>query len=642
MECAEGEGSRLERRVSRACGLATAAFLGFLACGVAALATPPGAASAPGDIQSTAACTEPFDVRLWWSPRRPLADVRLRFIAVAEREPISELVAVDPAGRVMPLEAVERGGPPWSLVATIERPASGSWRVEARRGDHLVACRKVELGAANRSERQGAESAPSEMRGGWDRASEALYSVWIEHLFDAPPETSLGFPSLEPVLRDPARNLLHDYLGLGEDEPGPKALRATPDCADLPYFLRAYFAWKLRLPFGFRACSRGSSSAPPRCGPPATNQELMRLRDSLDAFKVFSRRVVDVVQSGNARTALDDEATDFYPVALDRDALRPGTIYADPYGHTLMIVHWVPQTSERSGLLLAVDAQPDASVGRKRFWEGTFLFASRLASAGPGFKEFRPLVPVSETGSGTEIGGATRLRALSNRELRVDSRFIPYSDQQAMLSPDAFYARMAQLINPKGVDPARAYEDTLDALVEQLETRLGSVENGERYMRANPRATIPMPEGSRIFETTGLWEDYSTPSRDMRLLIAMTVLTDLPERVVRHPELFVLGPLRPQEGRAEVERLHTQQISERTITYTRSDGSPWRLTVAEILARRPAFEMAYNPNDCIELRWGAAEGTREYETCHRHAPSEQRLRMAQYRAWFREMRRPPR
>jgi len=637
------QGARFERGVCSARGLAAEASWAFVAVIVTALVLAAGAAGASSNASSAAECAEPFDVRLWWSPRLPMADVRLRFIAVAERKPISELVAVDPAGRMMPLDVVERGGPPWSLVATIERPASGHWRVEARRGDSTVACRRVEVATPGKLRQQNPSDGGLSERAAWDRASEAMYGVWIEHLFDAPPETSLAFPSLEPVLRDPTRNLLHNYLGLGEDDPGPKALRATPDCADLPYFLRAYFAWKLGLPFGFRACSRGSSSVPPRCGPPATNEQLLQRRDSFDAFKTFSRRVVDTVQSGNARTALDDDTTDFYPVPLERDTLRPGTIYADPYGHTLMIVRWVPQTPEHSGLLLAVDAQPDASVGRKRFWEGTFLFASDLPSAGPGFKAFRPLVHGSETGESARTSdGTSRLRPLSNRELRADSRFVPFSDDQATLLPDAFYAELAKLINPNGVDPIRSYEDTLDALVEQLETRVGSIENGEQYMRENPRVIISMPEGSSIFETTGRWEDYSTPSRDMRLLIAMKVLIDLPEHVVRHPELFVLGSRRPEAVRAEIEELHTRRVRERAITYTRSDGSPWRLTVAEVLARRPAFEIAYNPNDCVELRWGAALDTPEYEPCQRHAPNEQRKRMEQYRTWFREARRPAR
>ena len=100
---------------------------------------------------------------------------------------------------------------------------------------------------------------------------------------------------------------------------------------------------------------------------------------------------MDKVHSGSGRTALRDEATDFYPVPLDRTALWPGTLYADPYGHTLILVKWIPQTAGLSGLLLAVDAQPDNSVSRKRFWEGTFLF-TETPSAGPGFKAHRPLV----------------------------------------------------------------------------------------------------------------------------------------------------------------------------------------------------------------------------------------------------------
>src|SRR6185295_17183792 len=111
----------------------------------------------------------------------------------------------------------------------------------------------------------------------------------------------------------------------------------------------------------------------------------------LAPVRSFLRNVTNRVQSGSARTALDDDDTDYYPVKLDRKALRPGVIYADPYGHVMMIVKWVDQTKDHGGLLLAVDGQPDTSVGRKRFWEGTFLFTNDTKSAGPGFKSFRPL-----------------------------------------------------------------------------------------------------------------------------------------------------------------------------------------------------------------------------------------------------------
>jgi hypothetical protein len=329
---------------------------------------------------------------------------------------------------------------------------------------------------------------------------------------------------------------------------------------------------------------------------------------------------------------LDDDETDFYPVVLTRANLRPGTIYADPYGHVLMIAAWIEQTPDHGGLLFAVDGQPDNSVGRKRFWEGTFLFTSDIQSAGPGFKAFRPIVR----------GADRTLGPLPNSALVADRRFSVFSTEQARLDRDTFYAHMAKVISPSGLDARAAYAETMNALVEQLTTRLGSVDNGERYMHEKQSPVVPMPVGPKIFETVGPWEDYATPSRDMRLLIALRVLTGLPARISEHPELFVLGGRKPAEVRAEIEALHEKQIRERAVEYRRSDGSSFRLTVADILARRPALEMAYNPNDCVEIRWGASEGSADFATCKRHAPEEQRARMQEYRAWFHDGQRPSR
>ena len=51
--------------------------------------------------------------------------------------------------------------------------------------------------------------------------------------------------------------------------------------------------------------------------------------------------------------------------------------------------------------------------------------------------------------------------------------------------------------------------------------------------------------------------------------------------------------------------------------------------------------MAYNPNDCVEIRWGAPEDSEEMESCDRHAPAEHRQRMQSYRNWFITRSRPP-
>lgn len=566
-------------------------------------------------------CPEDGAASVWTSPKKSVIGERLKLMVVTADGPVSELRVFAPSGEELTLAVDRRGGPPWSAAFSIDRLVPGVYRIEAWRQGEAIACRCVTVddNAEAGSERAGAE---------WDRRHEALYAAWIERLFDAPIEENPTYPSLEPILRDPERNFLHGHLGQGEDEKLP----AVPDCADLPYFLRAYFAWKLGLPMALRACDRGTSDRPPRCGAAIVDQRFSAEPAPASAFTELSRRLINTVHSGNMRTALEDDNTDFYPVALERENLWPGTIYADPYGHVLVITKWVPQTEDRGGLLLAVDAQPDNSVGRKRFWEGTFLFGDDVKSAGPGFKAFRPL---ARDGQGS-------LRLLTNADLAKQPVVAPYSVEQADLSAEDFYARMTRLINPLGLDAEKAYDAVIDALVEQLETRVHAVENGEKFMRRHPRTVIQMPKGHSIFETVGPWEDYATPSRDMRLLIAMDVLMRFPERIVRHPELFALAERSPETVREEIERRHRARIQERQIAYTRSDGSTWGLTVADVLARRSAFEMAYNPNDCPEFRWGAAAGTTEYATCTRRAPAAQRNRMEQYRHWFRETRRPPR
>lgn len=560
-------------------------------------------------------CQPGSEARVWTAPLTPRPGQPLVVIAVTTEGPLDGVSITDPAGRTQSLRTDRGGGPPWWVSSTLFRPEAGRYRLVATRQGQALACSELDVG------RQMSDRGS----GRWDEALEALYAAWIEHLFDAPPDESLNFSSLTPVLRDPKRNLLFNYLGLDED----LQLRAEPDCADLPYYLRAYFAWKLGLPISYRPCNRGTATSPPRCQGPVIETRFVGTRAPLASFREVARRLMDTVHSGNGRTALQDNATDLYPLALRRDALWPGTVYADPYGHTLILVKWLPGDGTTPGRLLAVDAQPDNSVTRKRYWEGNFLFAE-TPSAGPGFKAFRPLI---QTGSGW--------RPLSNQEL-IGKGSRSFSLEQVYLEPDQFYAQVERLINPLGLDPAKAYESMLAALIEQLETRIQSVENGERYLRQNPGQVIPMPTGAAIFETTGPWEDYSTPSRDMRLLIALKVVEGLPERIRRYPELYVLGGESPQGAAARVERLHQQALDQNAITYTRSDGSPWRLSLREIYARRANLEMAYNPNDCVEIRWGAAPGSAEAATCRRRAPAEQRARMEQYRIWFRTTTRPPR
>ena len=86
----------------------------------------------------------------------------------------------------------------------------------------------------------------------------------------------------------------------------------------------------------------------------------------------------------------------------------------------------------------------------------------------------------------------------------------------------------------------------------------------------------------------------------------------------------------------ELQGVLSSELAARKITYTRSDGSQWTLSVKDVVDRAVDFEMAYNPNDCVELRWAAPANSDEASTCKRHAPQAQRAKMSDYRPWFRE------
>jgi hypothetical protein len=595
-----------------------------------------------GQARAQGACPGGADIAVLPSPISPWKGAPLRVLFTAEKPLQGELTLIGPDGKVAASARDRQGGPPYFWIAEVAQPEAGQWRATLTGGAAGCASLTRDISVAERKPALPAAAAGSvwPIRHAWNRAMENLYSAWVEKLFDAPLDVELSWPALHIGLRDSQRNFLFDYLGLGEDR---IKLVLRPDCADLPYFLRMYFSFKLGLPFGYSKCTRGGGGKGPTCFGWASSQtgastfgsaspEAGAKRQSLAAsFGSFTRVVADAVHSGTGRTALADNNTDYYPVALTQDTLRPGVIYADPYGHVLVLVRRVPQAGGNAGVFLAVDGQPDGTVARKRFWRGNFLFATDPALGGPGFKRFRPVV-----------AGKNGLRRLSNAEIGKDVQYGDFSLEQQKLSVEQFYDRMDDVMSPQPLDPLAAMKDAIVSLDEQVHVRVTSVENGRKFQNAK-HSEAPMPNGATIFETIGPWEDFSTPSRDLRLLIAMDVVRGYPERVARRPERYAMPANKDAAAvKAELQQVLASELTTREFSYMRSDGSSWTLTLKDLYDRGAALEMAYNPNDCVELRWGAPPGSAEASTCKLHAPSAQHAKMAQYRAWFHERRRPPR
>jgi len=648
----------------RSCGLAPAISLAAAALLSFVVSTTPTHAQSAASM-----CEAEAGSAVLASPVSPWVGAPLRVIFTAEKPLDGEITLTAPDGAVAASSRERHGGPPYFWYAEVASPAVGTWVATLKRDGADAACAIVKREFKVTKTAVAAPGATNKsvwpIRAAWNRETENLYSAWIEKLFDDPIEAAPSWKALHEVLRDKSRNMLFNSMGLREDE---KKLILQPDCADLPYFLRAYFAFKLGLPFGYSKCSRGGGGKAPRCPQwfniqkeepaqaSATQKPTKSASNSLfDVFQTATTEpsasrssrpqglvpgfgyyvrttVANAVHSGSGRTAANDNNTDYYPVPLTAETLRPGTIYADPYGHVLVLVKRIAQTNDAAGVFLAVDGQPDGTVARKRFWRGNFLFAQNPSFGSPGFKRFRPIVADK---NGT-------LRRLTNAEISKDPDYSDFSLEQSKLGVEDFYDRMDDVMSPDPLDPLRAMKETITALEEQVKTRVTSVENGRKYQTSNG-AEVAIPAGPAIFETTGAWEDFATPSRDLRLLIAIDVVRKFPDRVARRASRYAMPKDKSvADVKAELQNTLASEILARTFSYTRSDGSRWTLTLKDVIDRSRDLEMAYNVNDCVEVRWGAAPKSDEASTCKKHASAAQHAKMEDYRPWFHERRRPVR
>lgn len=205
----------------------------------------------------------------------------------------------------------------------------------------------------------------------WDAAAEHEFGEFIHAIGTA--VAAHRCHTLAGCLNNPAINPLL--------EPGTARFRMRADCADVPYMLRAYFAYRKGLPFAYAARVRGRG------------HDVRYMRDvrpdgsrqwtDFPTPRAMITAIRSDVHSGFFRASATTGVSDYYPIAIVPGSIRPGTVYYDPNGHVLVVYEVRP-----NGDILLFDGHPDNSVTAKVFNERLAVGTAWMQG---GFQNFRPL-----------------------------------------------------------------------------------------------------------------------------------------------------------------------------------------------------------------------------------------------------------
>lgn len=409
------------------------------------------------------------------------------------------------------------------------------------------------------------------------------------------------------------------------------SLRLFSDCADFPYFMRAYYAWKNQLPFGFIS----SVNAIQNPGDPARDIRYSPYGNKVsgrysiltskpgrspNAMEIFNHTLPDEVSSANFRVSYsgmdaDKYFSDFYPVRISRDAIRPGTIIYDPNGHVVTVYKIT-----KDGRVYYIDAHPDNSL-TSGLYDSRFMRS--YPGQGAGFKNWRPisLVGASYSGGSGYVGG--RIVGAKDRALPMYSTEQYFGTNASTDWHQATFAFNGQSMDyydwvryrladgPLVENPIDDVKIMTNEICSSLQERAVAVQVAVTAGIYNQPHPYKLPDN--IYGASGDWETYATPARDARLKVAFAELRTYVQEALHHYKV--------RDGKvgysgknisADMMAAYKQAAASCKIVYKNSNGQQVAMNLDQARAR--VYGMSFDPYHCPELRWGA-QGA-ELNSCH--------------------------
>ena len=203
--------------------------------GLSGIAVPrePAPVAMPG---ADDACDDSLAVRVFRSPERPNPRQPLRvFVTATEELGPMQLALFDPGGERHVPDPRRTGGPPHMVWAEIENPQAGRWTAVLGDGEHIAACERLTVSPYRPRAEPPDPTYVWRPRFRWEADTEALFSGFVEQLFDYPIEDELTWPNLSVLLADRSRNILFNHFSQNEEEDIPLQTRlrgpARTSCA---------------------------------------------------------------------------------------------------------------------------------------------------------------------------------------------------------------------------------------------------------------------------------------------------------------------------------------------------------------------------------------------------------------------------
>ena len=418
----------------------------------------------------------------------------------------------------------------------------------------------------------------------------------------------------------------------------PKNLKFIADCADFPYMLRAYYAWKNGLPFGYVNGVSGKGSDIRFYGGgnrPSSRRDLLDHGGGLNAAQLLEE-VHSNVSTATYRTNPgfeDGILSDFYSPKIQPGTIRPGTAIYDTNGHVGLIYD-----IESDGRIDYMDAHPDFTVTRSTYGA---QFGQSPARLGGGLKNWRPMELVgARDADGKLIGG--RIVLAKNSEI-PDFSMEQYTGNTPGTKGDGEnalfqykgvqlgmyeYVRVAISNGSPTYNPVYELRSSVRTLCNDIKDRALSVDQAIKDGINKKAQPSRLPDN---IYTAGdeQWESYATPSRDARLKAAFAQLyIDLQKMIFlynnRDPRIVYDGVFLKDD----LKKIYDEEAAACSVTYTNSRGEPVTLGFNDIAQR--LFRLDFDPYHCVERRWGAIG--KEAESCTDDAvktrwyKAEQRLR----------------